>query len=247
VKDVDVADWTSYWWPLLLIGGLGILLFLLCLVGFVCLVRKTLQGRFRHLRIATLIGLVSLLALLFAGLTLIFLSVALISNFYAYRALTRVEPVAEICCLERTGDTDFVITFTPIRFNERLLPEVYSLTGDQWMVGADIVKWQPFMNYLGFHTQYKISRLEGRYLLAEDQSNKKITAFELNGGTDSVWLELYRKGSSWPFEYFVDEVYGSAVYQLAEPGSLFQVLVTTSGLMTRRIDSVSSIDSQNLQ
>lgn len=170
------------------------------------------------------------------GSAIFFLCFAILSQFYAYQALTATELVGELECLRELGPRRFDILYTPIEDGVKGAPIRVELTGDQWLVGADLLRWKPFMNYLGFQTSFKITRLEGRYLTATDQRIRPITAYDLNGGTDAVWLALYRGRSVWPYGQLVDAVYGSAAYQLLREGSGFQILVGNSGLIARPLD-----------
>ena len=98
------------------------------------------------------------------------------------------------------------------------------------------------MNYLGFQTSFKVTRLEGRYLTAADQRTQPIAAYDLNGGTDAVWLALYRGRRVWPYTQVVDAVYGSAAYQLLDEGARYEILVGPSGLIARSLADSPSIE-----
>src|SRR2546427_7490361 len=44
-----------------------------------------------------------------------------------------------------------------------LSDHTYTLQGDEWMLQADFIKFPTWVNVLGFHSGYKIVRLEGLY------------------------------------------------------------------------------------
>jgi len=52
----------------------------------------------------------------------------------------------------------------------------HRLRGQQWAVEGHILKWDDWLNLLGLQTMYKLTRVRGRYLRAEDEYRKKIHA-----------------------------------------------------------------------
>ncbi|MBI2192774.1 MAG: hypothetical protein HYU36_12400 [Planctomycetes bacterium] len=221
------------WWPLYALGAAGLLLALVPSAWLAW--RVTLRFRDRaHQNLAPAPGLARILLAFTAsclGSVLFALAVCLAVHFHGYQSLTSRHLAAEIECLGTLGPESFEVLFTPVRDGERDAPRRFVLKGDQWSIGADVLQWRPFMHALGFHTVYKVTRLEGRYLLASGQARKPITAYDLNGGTDAAWLGLYQGGRTWPYRYFVEAVYGNAVYQFPEVGSVYKIYVTASGLM----------------
>ncbi len=240
-------DWLEYWWPLALIGGVGLLTAASCYgwIFFQCIsvLRQRLKRRSRPVSESGQpgatrrpVGFFRLAAALTAGslgLALFSLVFALLSQIYAYRALTAIELVGELQCEEKLGPRQYLVRYTPIESGRRLESHRVELRGEQWVVGADILRWRPFMGYLGFHASYKVTRLEGRYLTAADQRSEPITAHDLGGGTDTFWLTLYRQEQLWPYSLLIDSVYGSAVYQFLEPDSAFEIFIGRDGLLTR--------------
>jgi len=101
------------------------------------------------------------------------------------------------------------------------------------MLEGDILKWKKWINFLGFHTRYRLTRLRGRYIRTSDELTKPQEIYSLVEIEDHpIWGYLFRHGASLPF---VSTVYGNAVFQNSEESSAFFVYTTTSGFLTRRI------------
>src|SRR5438552_1222924 len=104
----------------------------------------------------------------------------------------------------------------------------YLIHGDEWMVQGDILKFSPWLNVIGLHSGYKLTRLEGRYDDIKLENTAPRTAIELNGGDDNFFKTAYTQ-KSW-FSPFVDAAYGNAVFQA--PGT-FDVFATQDALIAR--------------
>lgn len=104
----------------------------------------------------------------------------------------------------------------------------YLLQGDEWMVQGDIIKFPAWLNVIGFHAGYKLTRLEGRFDDIALENTARHTAVPLNGGDDTFFQTTYMH-KQW-FVPFVDAAYGNAVFQA--PGS-FDVFATQDALIAR--------------
>lgn len=104
----------------------------------------------------------------------------------------------------------------------------YLIKGDEWMLQGDIVKLPAWLNVIGLHSGYKLTRLEGRYDDIKLENTAQHTATELNGGDDTFFKTTYAQ-KSW-LSWFVDASYGNAVFQA--PGT-FDVFATQDALIAR--------------
>ena len=104
----------------------------------------------------------------------------------------------------------------------------YLIQGDEWMLQGDIVKFTAWLNVVGLHAGYKLTRLEGRYDDINLEKTAHHTAFALNGGDDNFFKTTYAH-KSW-FSPFVDAEYGNAVFQTT--GS-YDVFATQDALIAR--------------
>jgi hypothetical protein len=103
----------------------------------------------------------------------------------------------------------------------------YLMQGDEWMLQGDIVKFPTWLNIVGLHSGYKLTRLEGRFDDPNLERNSKHTVIELNGGDDNFFKTAYTQRWLSPF---VDAAYGNAVFQAS--GS-FDVFATQDALIAR--------------
>ena len=104
----------------------------------------------------------------------------------------------------------------------------YLIQGDEWMMQGDIIKFPAWLNVVGLHAGYKLTRLEGRYDDIHLENTAPHTAVPLNGGDDTFFQTTYMH-KQW-FGPFVDAAYGNAVFQV--PGS-FDVFATQDALIAR--------------
>lgn len=173
------------------------------------------------------------------SLLLIFLWTAvfgmlLFAGFFvrAYRAFTLEKPVAEVI-IGPKGKADLSsITIIQDEAGRNPLVKQFEVTGDQWVLEGDILKWRNWLNFLGLQTRYRLTRLTSRYLRASDEIGKPRTVYPLVENEDSpLWGFLYKYGPRLPM---VSTVYGNAVFQSSDEEGIFRVYVGTSGFIVRR-------------
>ena len=146
-----------------------------------------------------------------------------------YQALT-LEQLAATVTVEPLGENQFKATF--------IFPEgtskTYSLSGNQLLVDAHILKWKPLANILGFHTSYELARVSGRYLDLSDEQNKPRTLFSLS---DEKILDIFELRKQFAhLQFLLDAEYGSASFVPAQKKQQYALMVSTSGLLFRRIE-----------
>lgn len=154
----------------------------------------------------------------------------------AYRAFTFEKPVAEI--IVQKADTTRVKQITLIQYIEPDSQRVrkYTLTGDQWMLEGDILKWDNWLNFVGLHTRYRLTRLRSRYLETKDEIEKEPTVHALvEDEAHPLWQSLYQYGHYFPF---ISTVYGNAVIQTIGRDKHYLVFVGTSGFIVREKQNV---------
>lgn len=198
----------------LVLGTIG----LLCLRGAVGTWRRRRRG---GATLILLVGVIFLLNATIAALVLI--------GTRGYRALTR-ETVAATVTTTATGERAFRATF---RFPDGESRE-YRLAGDQLYVDAHILKWRPLVNVLGLHTEYELDRVAGRYIRIEEEREAERTVHRL--GRDKPF-DFFHVARAVPlFRPLVDAEYGSASFVPATDGGRFELRVSTSGLLFRRVE-----------
>ena len=159
--------------------------------------------------------------------------VGLFLGLRSYRVFTQEELVAVVQCgtsPKKEAEGAFLVEVTQVTRGIPGRPEKFSMRGDQWTIGGEILKWHPWLNFVGMRNCHKLTRVGSRYLQARQEMENPRWAYDLNGGTDLLWEWLYRFGRRIPL---VEAVYGNATYQLAQPGSRWGVYVTLSGYLAK--------------
>jgi len=154
--------------------------------------------------------------------------------FRAYRAFTLEEPVAEIIITHPEIGEMSSITIIQDEPGGTSKVKRFDVAGDQWVLEGDIVKWRNWLNFLGFHTRYRLTRLRSRYLRTSDEMTKPSTIHSLvENENNPLWKYLYRYGPRLPL---VSAVYGNAVFQSSGEDVSFRVYVGTSGFIVRKTE-----------
>jgi hypothetical protein len=214
-------------------GAIGIFLGLLFLICFLYRRTRRIVEMLSKRKSAPLGVLASLRNLMLIVVWTSVFGMMLFLGFFlrAYHVFTAEEPVAEIV-VQPLGDgaprTRMLVDFFSPHTQRR---RHFIVQGDQWMIEGDILKWDNWLNFLGLHTRYRLTRLRGRYLSAQAEQVQPRTVYSLiEDENDPFWRYLYRYGPRFPF---VSTVYGNAAYQGAEDNRHYVVFVGTSGLIIR--------------
>src|SRR2546425_3423816 len=180
--------------------------------------------RVRHWLGGTVRGLVALLLLALAAL-----AATVTVGLQGYRALT-YEEVAAIVRTEPVAPQRFRATIT--------LPDhrlaMYDLAGDAFYVDAHVLKWHPWASLLGLRTVYELDRVAGRYNAVADERTQPHTAYELARSKPVDLFVMARRRLLGPL---VDAEYGSATFVAATRPAIFEVRVSTTGLLARPVSS----------
>jgi hypothetical protein len=167
------------------------------------------------------------------GTGLLLLSLAALSatlgvSTQGYRALTLEEVAATITTLP-TGPQAFqaYVEFPDGR------EVTLAVAGDQLLVDAHILKWHPFGNILGLHTQYELDRLTGRYEDIDDERRAARTVHSLKTDKPADLFHLVRRYTL--LAMLVDAEYGSATFIRVDRPARFEVRVSTTGLLLREV------------
>lgn len=162
-----------------------------------------------------------------------FFGMSLFLGFFlrSYHAFNYEKPVAEIVIHDSAEDKVSRVTLIQFFLPDDLSSRDFFLRGDQWMIEGDIVKWDPWLNFLGLHTRYRLTRLRGRYVNTDEEVNAEKTIYSLvSQEQNPLWQYLYEYGDRLPF---VSTVYGNAAFQASGEGSRYLIYVGTSGFIIR--------------
>ena len=103
--------------------------------------------------------------------------------------------------------------------------QTYQVEGDMWVLQADIVELNHWVNVLGVHSGYKVTRLFGERLDGVSPTQHQIL---LNGGDGRFFADMHDR--KWWTKPFVRSAYGNAV--IAAPGE-FDVYVSQDAIKAR--------------
>lgn len=103
----------------------------------------------------------------------------------------------------------------------------YQVEGDRWVLQANIVELKRWVNVLGVHSGYKVTRLFGQY---DDGTSPDQRQIFLNGGDDDFFKSM--RDQRWFVAPFVRSAYGNAV--IAAPGE-YDVYVSQDAIKARAV------------
>jgi hypothetical protein len=167
-------------------------------------------------------------------LALVFLAGAAASGAIAlgvqgYRALTH-EEIAAMVRTEPLGPNRFRAQF---RFPDGR-EVAYTLSGNQLYVDARILKWHPFANIFGLHTVYELDRVAGRYLDLTQEQQQPRTVQSLAPERQVDLFNLRQRYAL--LSPLLDADYGSATFAAADSPAQYEVRVSTTGLLIRKLE-----------
>lgn len=213
-----------------------VLLLLGCLVLVVFLlnrVRRTML-RIRHKEIKrigltqnTFRLLVILLWILASATTLFFAAF-----IQSYKSFTKKELAALVRCVPVDNYRDAMQMELTFVKNGRMADSAeFTLTGDQWAIEGNILKWKDWLNFAGLHTMYKLTRVRGRFVNIQDEVSRSPSVYSLvEEEEEPRWRWLYKYGHKLPF---VTAVYGNTVFTYPSKETVYEIYVTTSGFMAQ--------------
>ncbi len=144
-----------------------------------------------------------------------------------FEALTHEERAGTIVITRAGAEPRFVATWMPAAGPVKKAV----LTGDQIQVDAQILKWAPWANVLGLHTQFAVRRVTGRYASAAKHNAKPPKTVAV---TAPPIVDIFALARALPaFVPVVDATYGSSSFVRANDGARWDVFVSTSGLLMR--------------
>jgi hypothetical protein len=139
----------------------------------------------------------------------------------AYSLLNSDQRIGQVVCIN-TGSGLQMRYIDEIKGAKHVFP----LTGDQWMIQGYILRWKPFLRFLGAKPYYRVTRFSGRWESADSTTISNYQLFREPG----YWGFLLRYGQKLPL---IDAVQGIAAFQY--PGQdTFQVYITDAGFVLKK-------------
>lgn len=141
---------------------------------------------------------------------------------------TKKTLVAEVLCedVNRLEDT-MNLVLTKKQGAEADIAMPYLIKGEQWFVRGDVIKWDDWVNFMGLHTGYRLTRIGGYFSDPDDQEKLKPSNYSLLPAEEvGYWKWLLKFGYKMPF---INDVYGNASFKYPEKNKIYRIYVTTSG------------------
>ncbi|WP_108124404.1 hypothetical protein [Saccharospirillum mangrovi] len=200
------------YWPLLLI------LLPVCILLLFLAVRLLFRGGWVGGFLRGLIGIGSLLVIVLLGY--------LVVDLAAYRAL-RAETTIATLSFTQSGPQRYDVQLSRLDEDSE---ESYELTGDEWQLDARVLTWTGPLTVLGMEPVYRLERLSGRYrdLTQERSGDRRVHSLE-----ERSWLSIQQFE---PWLPWVDARFGSAAYLPMVDGGIFEVGLTSRGLVARPVN-----------
>lgn len=172
-----------------------------------------------------------------SGIVLLFIAISLLWMTFlvqSYLGLSGSIEVAQVRATTVANPVDSKIPMMSVELTlldqngNKISDQTYLVLGNEWMLQGNIIKFPDWLNVVGLHTGYKLTRLEGRYDDPNLEANQKHTVVTLNGGDDGFFQHTL--GNNW-YSGFVQAQYGNAVFQSPDGGT-YNVFVSQTGLYT---------------
>ncbi len=208
---------------------LGLVSFLFFLYHRICWIIGALSKK----HAASLRLLASLRNLLLITVWISVFGMVLFFGFFlrAYHVFNVEEPVAEVFTQSLDGAPNSKMSLISFSCAHSHKTRYLFVKGDQWMIEGDILKWNSWLNFLGLHTRYRLTRLRGRYVSIEAEVHQPHTVYSLvEYEDDLLWRYLYKYGPQLPL---VSTVYGNAAFQNSGKDKRYLIYVGTSGFIVR--------------
>ncbi len=170
-----------------------------------------------------------LIRLLIGAVVLLAVAVVMLlsASIYTFARLTDETLVAQLQ-FEQAGPDRYLARLNSGDFcTER----EFEIQGDQWRIDAEFIKWHYWANALGFDSQYRLDRFEGRFSDVARQNRTADNAYSLSEQTSLDLVEV--ADSLGRYNFLVDVSYGSSTYQTIDTGRIYEVYRSQTGLLTR--------------
>ncbi|MCA8901349.1 MAG: hypothetical protein KDA53_08860 [Hyphomonas sp.] len=210
------------WWILPAIAG--VIGLMLLFAGFGKLARlKPASGAMRLLFGVGFMGLAGIVA--FAGL-----------NLQTYKRLTKERNAATVKFIALEGEPGaYHVDLTLSDGTKKLEADGSQpvLRGNQFEIGAQVIKFRPMANMLGYDSIYRLDFIEGRE--ARRYSTEAVKEAVSNGIAlaENPGLDVHALAEQQGGRFGIDAEYGSASYQPMADGYEYVVNITQDALIAR--------------
>lgn len=158
-------------------------------------------------------------------------------NIQTYKRLTYERPVAVVkfaAVPEQAGAYTADVTFSD---GTRLTQADGSqpvFRGDEWQIGARVIKFKPMANILGYDSVYRLEHM--RSTLSTQFSSDAVTEGKIDGVriiTTEPGIDVSKLADTYGSRFGIDSEYGSATYQPMGDGYEYEISITQDALIAR--------------
>lgn len=111
----------------------------------------------------------------------------------------------------------------------------YELSGDQWQMDARIWLWGKGLEKVGVKPGYRLDRIVGRYLSLEQERHSPRTVYNL--GPEESKVDVWKLFNQYAANNkILMAKYGSATFMPMVDGGLFEVSLSSTGLVGRPLN-----------
>lgn len=160
-------------------------------------------------------------------------------NIQMFSRLTHEGPVAEVS-VKATDASQNLYLVTVKRLDGDIPVQKCTLQGDEWLVGGQVQKWQPWANILGLDATYTLDQITNKYSSAARGNGKTITSCDLKG-TPVVNSYVPPTWLPWILEHFYteDRKFGSMNYMPLVDGAVYRIVITQSGFNAEPLNTIA--------
>ncbi|MBY9065542.1 hypothetical protein K1X12_01445 [Hyphomonas sp. WL0036] len=158
-------------------------------------------------------------------------------NFQTYKRLTYERPVAVVKFTAVPGEAASYtadVTFSDGTHLTQADGTQPVFRGDEWQIGARVIKFKPMANILGYDSVYRIEHM--RSTNSMQFSSEAVTEGKIDGiriVTEEPGIDISKLADTYGSRFGIDAEYGSATYQPMGDGFEYEVSITQDALIAR--------------
>lgn len=211
------------WWILPSIAG--VIGFILLFAGFGKLANlKPFAGVGRLAFGTAFLGIAGVIA--FAGL-----------NIQTYSRLIYERPVANVKFSAVPGQANTYLADVTLQDGTKLLEANGSMptfVGNQWQIDAQVIKFKPMANILGYDSIYRLEGMESKLTTQFDsEAVRRGDLHRINIVSQEPGIDVSKLAKQYGSRFGIDAEYGSATYQPMGDGFEYDVSITQDALIAR--------------
>jgi hypothetical protein len=166
------------------------------------------------------------------------------ANLRLYSQLIYERPVAQVAVAAvNPAEKRYSVTVQPLQGPAQAV--TCELTGDEWVLGARVQKWAPWLNIVGLNATYALDQLSNKYVSADEANGRPITACDVRPRDTADPLLRPAVFARLASRFQIDERrFGSANYMPLADGAVYIVLMTQTGLNAEPLNDAARAANQ---